>query len=214
MIKKQDQQIDKYRKMAQEAKKAGSETEKGSQRSTGMLDRVGRKVTDVVVGFGTLTSVVRGVGDAMRFSQEQSDKAVESMTKLIDARRRLNQVSLSDADLDALDRRADELSPRHGVNRLATRGVLFASRSEEAITNKVAEHIVRYSPVVDPYASMKVAGQVPSCLVEGCRQRRQCRARWLRLGVFVPRLEARCSLVVLESCLSGPLNSVVGRALA
>lgn len=132
----------------------------GKQQSDSFAASQFASIRSMVTGWASVEGAVRLVGSALQFAQEETNAAIGSMDMLADSRRRLAQVSLGGKDLDAIDKRADQLAQEYGVDREAARNVVFDARSlgvDEALPQ-----IFKYSPVLDPGTATAAAGKLPS----------------------------------------------------
>jgi len=113
-----------------------------------------------IAGWVSLEGVVRTVGSALDFAAQETEAAVQSMDRLTDSRRRLAQVALSGADLEAVEKQADELAVKHGVSREAAREVMFDARSL-GVDDAAVQDVFRFQSVVDTQALTQAAGKLP-----------------------------------------------------
>lgn len=152
---------------AERAAEGLADKTKQTSSSAGMAGLSLQGLKDMALGAVTAFAGARGLQVALdvyrqslQFAREEQDKATGSLEALADSRRRLNQISTSAQDLDALERQADKRAAKFGVDRSAVRQLQFSARSEgfEGATDEILAS--RF--VVDPQAAATVAGQTPS----------------------------------------------------
>lgn len=117
------------------------------------------KLTAIIGVGGTVATAIRAIGAALRFTREETDKAVQSLTGLEDSRMRLSQIAVDAEDLQQMEDTADQLSSQFGVDRDIVRNVIFSARSEGF--DQAVGDIIKNAPIISPMAAAGVAGQVP-----------------------------------------------------
>lgn len=147
------------------AGKIGSKFKEQAGQIAGLKDSVTSSFDPAVIGaftgaVGGIAVAVRAAGEAWRQYREDQGKALASLESQADVDRRLVQVSTSSADLEGLQKRADDAAQKFGVERAAAKEVLFSSRSEGFESE--FEKVIRAAPVVDPKAAAIVAGKLPA----------------------------------------------------
>lgn len=161
VIKRQEEMIAKFRATGGAAKSAGDDADKGGKKAQEAWGpKLSGMVTSAVSQFASVTVAINLVTDALRFMQEETDKAKASFDRLADSRRRLTQVATSAEDLQQLEDRADQLAEQFGVDREIVREVIFSARSEGF--EDVVDEIIASARVAAPQAAAGVAGQIPS----------------------------------------------------
>jgi len=140
--------------------RTSARTTKATSRDMFSMGRMLRSTfVSTVAGAVSLDAAIRAVGASLSYVRQQSDKAAAGLDQLAGVRRRLAQISEGSEDLEALEKKADELSIEYGLDPEESRRLLFAARSEgfEDSVDRLAEA----SPVVSTDASAIAAGQVP-----------------------------------------------------
>jgi len=140
------------RQSAKAAVDAGKQ--QGSALSQGIAD-----VKSMAMGYAGLTGAIDLTKRALEFMRQESEKAVQSVEKLSEPRRRLSQIALSSQDLQQLEDVSDQLAAKYAVDQPLVREVVFSARSEGF--EETVDDVVRAGKVVGQQAAATVAGQVP-----------------------------------------------------
>jgi len=161
--------IDQQTKLQEKMKQAGDESDKAGDKAKDSADKAtqgfkGQLVSmrGVVAGFigaRGMSFAIGQVQQALAHMRQESAAAVSGLQALADVRRMLTQVGTSQEDTIAMERRADDLAARHGVDRAAAGRVVFGARSENFEGSLDA--IFANSRVADVEAQAGVAGQLP-----------------------------------------------------
>lgn len=159
-IIRQTQEMEKgYTKAGKAGQGAAKQTETATKRQEVAANQLTRSLTRVAAGYMGWDAAIRVAAGAFQFMRQEADAAMASATRLTDARRRLVQVTTSEADLKNLERLADEMSAKYGVGRETTRQILFSARSEGF--EDFARELIASSRVIAPEAAATAAGQIP-----------------------------------------------------
>lgn len=123
------------------------------------LSSLGGQVAKLAAGYMSWQAGLQLAGDALRYVQQETEKAKGSQDALVDQRRALVQVASDEGDLQQMIARADAAAAKFGVARETAYQVMFQARSEGFETQY--EDVMRFAPVVAPTSAAGVAGQVP-----------------------------------------------------
>lgn len=151
----------KLKEVGKAGRKAGDDTGKSMKRATeqgfgrSQLTKIGK----YALGLGSVATAVGLITSGLRFMQQESAAALNTLRSLGDARRRLNQIATSPEDLRALDERSSRLSKEFGVKPAAVKDLIFSARSEGFEPS--VKFILRNKQVIDVATQATLAGQIP-----------------------------------------------------
>lgn len=161
LIAKQEKTIGKLKATADASKKSGDRFAETGKKGE---DAFGQKIQSHLLAVATklfaVSTAARLVGDAMRYVQQETDKAMASFDRLDDVNRRLAQVATTAEDRQALEDRANQLAAKEGVSREQIKSVLFQARSA-GFEGPVVDEIIQNAKVADVESQAAVAGQIP-----------------------------------------------------
>ncbi len=112
----------------------------------------------MATGVATVGTAIAAAKDAMAFFRDEADRGFESIKRVSDETRRLNQIALTGKDLTGLQATADRTAEKYGISRGETAQLLFSARSEgfEGSFDRIAS----LNQVVSPESTARVAGQM------------------------------------------------------
>lgn len=120
----------------------------------------GRKeITSMVAGYVSLQGAIQLIGDAMRYVQDETRKAVDSMKGLQPAEGQMAQIAKNTDDLAAMSMEADRLAATYGVKRDDTRMAIVEGRNL-GIDNTAIEAMTKYSDIASLTAQTTLGGKM------------------------------------------------------
>jgi len=146
------------------AKEKLDQASTAGEKHAGGMSKLGGQVTSLAAGYVSWSGALKLAGDALKFVQEETNKAKASQDSLVDNRRSLVQIAENKEDLEGMIDRADAAAEKFGVARNTAYEVLFSARSEGFESEY--EQVMSAAPVIAPKSAATVAGQVPGLFKE------------------------------------------------
>jgi len=123
------------------------------------LAGLGTEVATVALQYVGWQAAISVVGDALKFVQEETNKAKDSLKGLQPAEGQMAQIAKNADDLAAMSTQADTLATKYGVKREETRAAIVEGRNL-SIDDKSIESMVKYSDIASLGAQTTLGGKM------------------------------------------------------